>query len=159
MKYYLGIDNGVSGGLSLLNGLGEMKAAWPMPLTKTRKGNEVDAVSLRDILFYCDPLPIVVLEEPGGSKSAKAATSMAGAFHAVRATIELMGLKLIRITPQQWQRPFLKCKAGDTKPVALQMARTLWPTFSFKRTEKCRVADMGMVDAALIAEWARRNNL
>ncbi len=164
---YLGVDNGVSGGIALVDAEGVLRFSCSMPIQKTRKGNEINVMELCRAIdqFHSqsrrwgDTNITVVIEEPGGSKSAKAATSMAGAFHATRALVEHMRFKLVRITPQQWQKPMLKCKTGDTKPVALQLASSLWPGADFKRTIACRTADMGIVDAALIAEWARRNNL
>jgi hypothetical protein len=160
-KSYIGIDNGVSGALALLTSEGAIETL-AMPLQKTRKGNEIDVVEVwRKMKIWTFEYHdvTVVIEEPGGSTSAKAATSMAGAFHSIRAIMMILGLPLIRITPPQWQKPFLKCKTGDTKPVALQMAKSLYPSLDLRASDKCRVPDSGIVDALLIATWAKRNNL
>lgn len=162
---YIGIDNGISGGIAMVRQDGSLRCFCGMKVQKTRKGNEVDVASTQAILEHwiasCeqDDHVTVVIEEPGGSKSAKAATSMAGAFHAMRALVELMSLRCLRITPQAWQKKMLNCKAGETKAVALQLAKSLWPAIDFKRTPACRTPDMGLVDAALIAEYARRERL
>jgi hypothetical protein len=84
---------------------------------------------------------------------------MAGSFHAVRAVLEVRGFRHHRVTPHQWQKPMLRCKPGDTKPVALTLARQLWPEEEWLATEKCKVAHDGGIDAALIAEWGRRNRV
>lgn len=163
MIAYLGVDNGVSGGLALIGGdSGNLICWFPMPVQKTRKGNEVNIKYADDWLdeFSMNPdNTVVVIEEPGGSKSAKAATSMAGSFHALRALFTLRGFRMHRITPPQWQKPLLKCKTGDTKPAALTMARQLWPKEKWLETERCSKPHEGGVDAALIAEWARREKL
>ncbi len=136
-----------------------------MPIQKTRKGHEIDVCEVwRTIKVWSFGIPsddpiCVVIEEPGGSKSAKAASSMAGSFHALRAIVEILGLKLVRITPQQWQRPLLKCGKGDTKKVALQMAKSLYPSFNLKATERCTTPHSGIVDALLIGTWANRNHI
>lgn len=159
---YVGIDNGVSGALALIGSAGSLVGWIAMPVQKTRKGNEVDVRGVLQFLVRHNIHPentIVVIEEPGGSKSAKAAASMAGSFHALRALFESRHYKLIRVTPQQWQKPMLKCGKGDTKPVALQMARSLWPDESWLETERCTKPHDGAVDGALLAEFARRNNL
>jgi hypothetical protein len=163
----LGLDNGVSGALCALSptpGVGII-AMTTMPIQRARKGNEIDVVGVWQWLVQelqadrnRDRIT-AVLEEPGGSKSARAATSMAGSFHALRALFQVQGIRFIRITPQQWQKPMLHCKAGDTKPAALSLARQLWPTENWLASERCKVPHDGLVDSALIAEYARRNNL
>lgn len=141
MKPVLAVDNGISGALAFLDGHGGINCI-PMPIQKTRKGNEINVVEVWQFLKQCafmeDDL-VVVIEEPGGSKSAKAASSMSGSFHAIRALVEVIPLPLHRVTPQSWQRPLLKCKAGDTKKVALQMAKSLYPKYDFKANDKCRI--------------------
>lgn len=164
---YIGIDNGISGGIAAISptpGAGII-CMCVMPIQKTRKGNEIDIVGvwsfLQEELFIKNNLDriTIVIEEPGGSKNAKAATSMAGSFHALRAMCELNGVRHHRITPQAWQKPMLNAKAGDTKPAALAKARSLWPNEKWLPTPRCTKPDEGMIDAALIGEYARTKNL
>lgn len=166
-RLYIGIDNGISGGLAALSptqGVGII-CACAMPVQKTRKGNEINIVEVwhwleRELFAGRNADKItVVIEEPGGSKSARAATSMAGSFHALRAMCELKGIRHIRITPQAWQKPMLNAPAGDTKPVALTLARALWPSMDWRATERSKTPHEGIIDAALIAEHARRQKL
>lgn len=164
---YIGIDNGISGGIAAISpviGAGII-AMRQMPVQKTRKGNEINIVAVWDWIDreLCatrqrDSITVVI-EEPGGSKSAKAATSMAGSFHALRAMCELKHIRHHRITPQAWQKPMLSAKAGYTKPAALALARALWPRETWLPTQRCSKPDEGMIDAALIAEFARRTGL
>lgn len=166
-QIYIGVDNGISGGIAAISptpGVG-IVCMCPMPIQKTRKGNEIDILKvwqfLEDELFItrnADHITIVI-EEPGGSKSARAATSMAGSFHALRAMCELKHCRHHRITPQSWQKEMLHAAAGDTKPAALAKARALWPTEKWLATPKCKTPNTGMIDAALIAEYARLKNL
>ena len=161
-KYVVGIDNGISGAFAVLNTEGELLKLWEMPIQKTRKGNEVDIVAVRESFDTAGLTPenaMCVIEEPGGSQSAKAASSMAGSFHALRAFLALGGYRYHRITPQSWQKPMLKCKPKDTKPAALVLAKALWPKCTWLASERCRVPNDGFVDAALICEYARRIKL
>ena len=157
---HVGIDNGISGALVALSPHSQIVSMLPMPILKARKGNEVDVATVWHWLDnLCRDKLTVVIEEPGGSKSAKAATSMAGSFHALRTICVLKDIRWHRITPQIWQKEILPgCKAGDTKPRALAQVRQLWPDESFVPTG-CRVPNDGMIDAALIAEYGRRKNL
>lgn len=160
-ELYLGCDNGLSGGLCVISG-SLIIAKTVMLVKKSRKGREVDVVAawnwIEDTVQFhnLDKLHAVV-EEPGGAKSYKAAVSMAASFHALRAMFEINHVKFTRITPQKWQKPLLKAKAGDTKPAALKLAQKLWPDESWLRTPRCIVPDHNLVDAALIAYYGLQN--
>jgi len=159
---FLGIDNGVSGGIAALSDSSQIIAMLPMPCQRARKGNEIDILAVWKWIDQLDSREkiTVVIEEPGGSKSSKAATSMAGSFHALRALCVLKGLRWHRVTPQSWQKDMLPgCKAGETKPRALAEARQLWPDEGFLASDRCKVPHDGLIDAALIAEHARRRGL
>jgi hypothetical protein len=48
---------------------------------------------------------------------------------------------------------------GQTKPAALSKARQLWPGETWLATARSSKPHEGLIDAALIAEWARRQKL
>lgn len=158
---YIGIDNGVSGALAEIDASGQLVDWIKMPIQRNRKGLEIDAVALHGWLQMTKALRLgsitVIIEEPGGAKSYKAAVSMAGAFHAARAVLDVLGIRYHRITPQSWQKRMLRCnKKQDTKPAALILARQLWPDENWLRSDRCTTPHDGAIDAALIAEYARR---
>ncbi len=162
---YIGIDNGITGGLAAIRGDGKPIWLKPMPIQRTKKGNEIDVRAVKNwldgvLLIHDTTETIVVIEEPAGSKFPKMASSMAGSFHAIRTVLELMGLAYERVTPQAWQKVMLgKLPKGQTKIAALTRARSLFPKQSWLETPRCTKPHDGMVDAALIAEFGRRNNL
>ena len=161
----VGIDNGVSGAIVALSGYDwSFIAGIPMPIQSARKGNEIDVLAVKrwlvETCHSIEHVASVTVEEPGGSKSAKAATSMAGSFHALRAVLTLWGVRWHRVTPQSWQKVMLPgCKAGDTKKRALEYARRAWPDETFLTSPRCKVPHDGLIDAALIAEFSRRMKL
>jgi hypothetical protein len=161
---YIGIDNGISGGMCAISQAdGVIVSLDKMPIKKARSSNEVDVRAFH--LWVTEVTrgnlsnAMYILEEPGGSKSAKAAKSMAGSFHSLRGFFETKLLRWERITPQLWQKNLLPgCKAGETKKRAFAKASELWPAESFI-LEGCRTPHDGIVDAALIAEYGRRKAL
>lgn len=161
---YVGIDNGISGGICAISEHnGTIIDSCKMPIKRARAGDEVDVRAFH--LWVSDTTggnlsnAVYILEEPGGSKSAKAAKSMAGSFHSLRGFFETKMLRWERITPQSWQKVILPgCKAGETKKRALARASELWPEESFI-LKGCRVPHDGIIDAALIAEYGRRQGL
>lgn len=155
----VGIDNGISGGLVALSTMGPIIAMLPMPIKAAKKGNEIDPVKVWEWMRELgdrDKLTVVI-EEPGGSKSASAAKSMAASFHTLRTICELKGLSYHRISPQRWQKQMLSCGAGETKLAAVKLAQHRWPDDSFLATKRSKVPHSGLVDAALIAEYWRKN--
>lgn len=162
MSMYIGIDNGVTGGICAISDSSSVIALCRMPVKKARSANEVDIRALHLWLSAATgenlSNAVYIIEEPGGSKSASAAKSMAGSFHAIRAFFETKFLRYERITPQRWQKSLLPgCKPGETKKRALSRALELWPEETFI-PDGCRTPHDGIIDAALIAEYGRREN-
>ena len=160
---YIGIDNGISGGIAALGQCGSIIAMRTMPTKKHGAKNEVD---IREFYRWLSDVTggnlsngIYCIEEPGGSKSAAAAKSMAGSFHSIRGFFETKFLAFERVTPQRWQKAMLgKVAKGETKQAALWVAESLWPSERFLPSPRHRTPNDGMIDAALIAEWLRRQN-
>lgn len=157
---YVGIDNGLSGGIVMIDGP-HIIAALTMPTRGKANGNEVDADALHSWLGGLKVEATVIIETPGKfAKGVQAISSMWDSYGATRAVIECLGLRHHRITPQKWQRVMLpNCAKGDTKPAALARARQLWPGAKWTATDRSVKAHDGLIDAALIAEFGRISNL
>lgn len=161
---YIAFDNGVTGGIAAISEhRGSLIAATPMPIQKARKGNQVDVKAVHlwisEVAGGNLSQATYLIEEPGGSKSAKAGVSMAGSFHAIRALLDVKFLRWHPVTPQKWQKEMIPGHKGDTKPRALELARRLWPEEKWLATPRCKTPHDGMIDAALIAEYGRREKL
>jgi len=163
---YIGIDNGLTGALVALSTLpGPPLDMLTMPTRNKAKGNEVDAY--RTMLWLSSVCNgdfnriTVILETPGKhSPGAQALCSMWDSYGAIRSVLECKAIRHHRIAPQKWQKFLLTgCVKGDTKPAALAMAQRIWPTESWLASTRCKVPHSGLIDAALIAEYGRRNNL
>lgn len=159
---YIGIDNGLSGGIVAVSGPGIIEKLWTMPTRGKSKGNEVDAEMMAS--FYDSWLRdeiTVMIETPGKfAKGVQAISSMWDSYGATRAILESRGIRHHRITPQSWQKRMLVgCKKGDTKPAALARAKQLWPHETWLASSRCTKPHDGLIDAALIAEYGRVSNL
>ena len=163
---YIGIDNGLTGGLvALSDHPGPPIEMIVMPTRGKTNGNEVDA---KEVYFILSAISgglsgriTVILETPGKhSPGAQALSSMWDSYGAIRGVLESRGIRHHRITPQAWQKKMLPgCAKGDTKPAALAKARQLWPQENWLATPRSTVAHGGLIDAALIAEYGRILNL
>ncbi len=162
-QIYIGIDNGLTGGLvALSDHPGPPIAGIPMPTRGKSKGNEVDAWEVMRWLSQFDlSSSTVILETPGKhSPGAQALCSMWDSYGAIRGVLESKAIRHHRIGSQTWQKKMLPgCAKGDTKPAALLKARQLWPDEAWLASPRCTKPHDGMIDAALIAEYARIFNL
>ena len=166
-KIYLGIDNGLKGGLVALSSLAGVApiAMAAMPTRKKSSGNEVAAELVMAFIdgLHCDIRSslTVIIETPGKhSPGAQALCSMWDSYGVLRAICEVKGIRHHRITPQTWQKKMLPgCEKGNTKPFAESVARRLWPAETWLATAKCSTPHDGLIDAALMAEYARREKL
>ena len=161
---YIGIDNGLTGGLVAISGLsGSVVSKAVMPTQGKAKGNEVDCRSVLDwlgslVAFDC---MVALLETPGKhSPGLQALCSMWDSYGSIRSILETRGIRHHRIAPQTWQKAILgNVDKGQTKPAALSECRQLWPDESWIATPRSSKPHEGLIDAALIAEYGRIKNL
>lgn len=158
-KCVVGIDNGLSGGIVILaESNGDILHRTCMFTRKRNGKNEIDVIALSGWLQ--DKLDDMshhtfVLEKPVGSKSLNAAKSMEASYHAIRATIEVLGGKFNDIAARTWQKEMLGKTQGDSKELAVEYATARWADEDWLRTPRCKTPDLGLIDAALIAEYTR----
>lgn len=162
-RIIVGIDNGLSGALAMLNTATMADPVLvPMPIQALSKGRELDAQAVAVLLHQWSKLGhlTVILETPGKfSAGVKSISSMWDSYGATRAVCEILGLRHHRIAPQTWQKVMLpNCEKGQTKPFALAQAQRLWPKVEWREqlaTKLAKNPHEGFIDAALIAEYAR----
>lgn len=170
MKAYIGIDNGLDGGISALDAEGHILTRFVMPTVKTGRGSQrrVDAgkilVALQGAIQDKEP---VFLAEPAQmiGKGSKALASTHYTWGRVHQVLIHSGFPYHEVNPQTWQKAFWtrpklpKGQKFDTKAAALLAAGRIWPQETWLASDRCRVAHDGLVDAALIAEYGRRAHL
>jgi hypothetical protein len=161
----IGIDNGITGGLAAISeSHGLIIGMIPMPSKKHRSRNEIN---IRQLHLWLSEVTggnlsnaVYIIEEPNNSRTPSTAYSVASSFHSIRGFLETKMLHWERITPQSWQKEMLgKVPAGMTKEYALAKARELWPDESWLATPRSTTPHTGMIDAALIAQFARIKGL
>lgn len=173
-KIYIGIDNGLDGGIAAILNT-EFLDLIPMPTMDRYRDQSGDArkVSFLYVSMIFEKLLgfgqrfdiLAVLEKPVGSKGYNAAISMADSFARTECALESCGIACQTIGAKTWQKEYWtkkKLKKGekfDTKEEARNAAQLIWPNQNFLATPRSSVPHSGMVDAALIAEYARRKKL
>ena len=167
---YIGIDNGLHGGMVALNDDGKIIAKAIMPIYPKKKvKGERQFVVERDLCKWLKKLKAqgpckVCLERPTFSQSATAAVSMHDSFGTTRTVIKLLGMALIEVDPKHWQACFWKKPKNfneigwTTKNQALRTVNNNWLNINWLNPDKpkSRTPHDGMIDACLIAEYRRR---
>ena len=182
MKYFIGIDNGITGSICILDENGKCLHYVPTPVQKTlnytKEKEYVARVIVKEMAELLQPYAksaTVVLERPMINPLRwKASVSAIRCDESTRGILEALGAKTIYVDSKEWQTPMLPNRkavprlakgatltektaqkkltaafASETKELSLMVAQRLFPHITFKKDG----------DAALIAEWARKNNL
>lgn len=165
-KTYVGIDIGKSGAIAILYPRGEIKV-MRMPMVNS----ELDYADLYNIIAQCSGTKYHIVFEKlgvifGSGKST--AFSMGHQSGAVEMACIAAKTPYTKVRAVDWQKEMFKgvnevTKDGtgkrDTKAMAYIAIKRLFPQLELKFTPRATVAHDGLVDAVLIGEYARRNNL
>jgi len=164
----IGVDNGISGALVALSTVAGLPpvAVLPMPTQDRGSGNGRE-IDIKAVNRWINDLAVdsahitMIIERPGKhSPGVKSLCSMWDSFGRLCAYAELKRLRHVLVNPQTWQKTMLPgCAKGQTKPFALTVARRLWPAETWLATPRSKKPDEGLIDAALIAEYARTKQL
>ncbi len=165
---YVGIDVGGKGGIFAMDEKREVVFKSAIP---TKKGStEVDYEALS---FYLDDIrelndydnPVAVLEDVHSlfGMSAKSNFSF-GLIKGVKiGMLTAQGYNWHLVHPKTWQKEVwieedivMIGKKKDTKATSLNAARRLFLDVDFRKSERAKIPHDGIVDAALMAEYAKR---
>lgn len=163
MKYYLGIDNGTSGTIALVDGDGVVSFFMETPIkieqsyTKTKKNiSRIDVVKLMEVLSTYKDLDILaVIERPlVNPKMFVTTMSAMRALEATLCVLEHLKIGVRYEDSKSWQKDMLPSGvkgSPELKKASLDIASRLFPKW------EDIIKKHGDGDALLIAEWSRRN--
>jgi hypothetical protein len=165
MRKYIGIDIGKKGAYYILGEDGSEISRGPMPMIK----KEIDWHKFEQGLSHYEGFNGMVVFEKLGvifGSSKKTAFSMGYQAGAIEMICIANAIIYTMVPAKKWQaemfegqtKIFKKGIKGplDTKAMALIAAKRLFPKVNLLMTEKSTVPHDGLVDALLMAEYARR---
>ena len=176
-KVYMGVDIGKSGALAIIYPDGEIKT-FEMPKIKTELNYHQLNSIIRDMkneaVSHLGKDAYAVFEKLGvifGS-SKQTAFSMGNQAGAVEMSLIANQLPYTKVRAVDWQKAMFQgveeitkpSKTGkkpvrDTKAMALVAITRIFPELKLTFGTRATVPHDGLVDAVLLAEYARRNNL
>lgn len=149
----IGIDPGKKGGIALVSAKGGLTHVYPMP--------EAEREIVRLLRLVCGTsrhgLTVAYVEKVGAmpGNGVVSMFSFGRNVGILIGTLHAEGVPVHEIRPKEWQTICVKNKPTP-KSRALATARKLWPGQAFLATKRSKIPHDGMIDAALIAEYGRR---
>lgn len=166
----IGIDVGMDGGLVCLGPDGQLQLKNPTPTIEPKKRREVDIPAVvrffEAAVMHAEPKPYsgrsvrVFIERAQAmpKQGVSSCFSYGRAFGTMLGIVGALGLPFEVVGPQTWQKAmFHDIPHENTKKVAALVCSRIWPKMDFRATERSKKAHDGICDAALIAEYGRRN--
>jgi hypothetical protein len=160
-KIYIGVDIGLLGAIVIMHLDGHIEI-HKMPVI----GKVIDVPTLKKLIDRRDA--VIVFEDLGvifGS-SKKTAFSMGYQIGLIEALCVAGGNPYHKVKAKMWQKEMFqgvpelkKGEKRDTKGMALVACQRIFPGFDLTFTERAQKPHDGLVDALLIAEYAKRKNL
>ncbi len=170
---FIGIDVGKDGGVVCISEHGVILTKRTIP----KIGDKVDyKLIFLHLLHYKNFDVTVAIEDVHGFVGASTkATFNFGHIAGVKlgmteALSVLYDYRYVMVQPKEWQsaiwkncdkvykpkKPKQRTRRVDPKKTSLMAAKRLFPNVDFRRTEKCKNEHDGLVDAALIALYVRK---
>jgi len=157
MTYYIGIDPGITGAISVINKNGDIYAVQDLPVMQyTEKKKEIDCKKLFDILdsLSLTQTKFVYLEQvhamPGNGSVSMFSFGMT--YGAIRSVIQTCGYTTVSVAPQSWKAHFQLLR--QEKSAVGGLVTHLYGNDDNRFiTVRGRVID-GRCDATLIARYA-----
>ena len=183
MKYYISIDNGISGSICILNDIGELMMYEPTPIHRclnyTKKKeflNRVDGAELHRMLKpYADSCSLIIERPMVNPQRWKASVSAIRCDEATLIVLELLNISYQYVDSKEWQSTMLpkrsappgKAKKGasDEEKKLLKKKRTAYQaetkvlSLAVGKRLFPKVDFKKDADAALMAEFARIKRL
>lgn len=171
-KFYLGIDIGINGCLTIINNQNSIIISEPTPTIdvlinkKIRKHYDIQSINELFKGWISDYTIVKAGFErmkPIPAQASQVAFSLGGGAMLFKVMCTVYKIPYIEIEPRSWQKEIFK-RAGiqydgnTTKIASIAAAKRLFPGFCFKRTAKCKVDDANMTDSACIAMYVKLIN-
>ncbi len=157
---FIGIDPGLSGSIAYIE---ESEVVTHiMPTISLGKKRVLDNLAIREIFSGFDPAKTyAVLEEQHSfpKQGVVSTCSICYSFGILKQCLVDFEIPHEVIPAKDWQREFnISGRKGNTKAQALQICQNLFPNLNLLATERSKKPHEGIVDAMLIAEFARRKH-
>lgn len=159
-RYIIGIDNGVSGGIVVLDKVSNnivFKTVMPV-FGKSKKEYDVQTISGVLKSFSEDAVAYLERAQPQFRDGKKQAFKTGYGFGVMEGVLAALNIPYFVVAPKVWQkRVFAGLQSDDTKLASLMFCKRTWPTVDWTPTARANKAHDGLTDAACLAYYGGVN--
>lgn len=153
-----GIDPGKRGAMCVMNKDGLIVAIEPI----TSVGNEINLSSIVNFIKQYKDISMFYVERPHAVRIWGVSGSFKFGLYCgmIEGVLSAFAARYQLVKPKAWQKIMHQGTSPDIKPKerSLQVSERLFRGNAFLETPRCKKPHDGMIDAALIAEYGRRQN-
>ena len=157
---FIGIDPGLQGGIAIIPPEQDKIETLAMPVIPQGKKKAYNHPFLKKFFNFSQPSDFyAILEEQHSfpQQGVVSTCSLCYGFGALKQCLVDFAIPHEVIPAKDWQKEFgISGRKGNTKAQALQICQSLFPNLNLLATERSKKPHEGIVDAVLIAEFARR---
>ena len=161
MKWFIGIDNGLNGGIVILDENQQIINKFIIPTIKSDNKTHYDINKIVKIFFDLpDRSSLNAILEKAHVRpiSGKRASFMSGfGYGLMQGILESLSISYEIVKPQTWMKE-LEITSTDEKGSILFCQRK-WPNEKWIATERCTKAHDGLTDAACLALFGLKKNM
>lgn len=163
MALFLGVDNGLNGGIVGINEKQEIVIKKIMPIIKGDKNDfDVNAIAkiFEDLGDAYEGQVFVMLEKAQTRpvQGIRAAFSTGLCYGIFQGVLESNQLSYEVVNPTVWMKVVLAGFNSEDKKVSIQWCQRKWPNENWKATERSTKPHDGLTDAAAIAVYCYLKN-
>jgi hypothetical protein len=162
---FIGIDNGLSGGIVAINEKQEIIGRCVMPVIKGKKtdydiGKIYNFLSRINDVFINQDIFVALEKAHVRPVSGKRACFMTGfGYGVMQGILKALGVSYEIVSPKDWQKEILKgMNTGDTKKDSIMFCKRKWPKEDWTATERSKKEHDGLTDAGCMALYCYRQN-
>jgi len=156
MKYYIGIDPGLKGGISILDQNRNIVMKCVMPIIG-KASKDIDKIKLIETLRLFegrDAFCILEKQHPRKLNGPKQAFKLGYGFACLEMLLAVFKIPYEIIAPNKWQKSILKgLNTDDTKLASILYCQRKYPNEDWRATERCTTNHDGLTDATCMAEY------
>jgi|WetSurMetagenome_2_1015567.scaffolds.fasta_scaffold292108_2 hypothetical protein len=163
MTYYCGIDNGLKGGIAIIDEKQDIIFKTPMYIISGKDGDYYDIPRIKSLLGKYPPDIKIALERAfvklvkiGGkwAASPKAMFTNGTNYGIIQGLLTGMGLSYEIIDPKIWQKKLFEgMPHDDTKQASIMYCKRKYPNIDFRASERCINDHDGITDAVCLANF------
>lgn len=157
---YVGIDNGLKGGITIINEKEEIIICTPMPI-KNNQYNITAIQALLEKIIEEQEIILVGLEKSHTMpiNGAKANFTNGYNYGIIITLLELLNLPYKIILASHWQKALLdKEKHANTKIASIKYCQNKYPEYDFTPTPRSKKPSDGLTDSLCIAIYTKRTD-